>query len=451
MLDPSCGDGRFLVMHPKSVGVEGDPHAAAVVHARVPGALIHQGDFFAWAGNTLERFDCAAGNPPFIRYQQFNGAIREAALSLCARQGADFSSLTSSWAPFLVGTASLLRRGGRMAFVVPAEIGHAPYAAPLIRYLLSNFSTIQIVAIKEKLFPDLSEDCWLLYCNGFGGTSTFILLSELCRFQTMSRPPRGGKRVTISEWECTGQRLRPFLLSSDALELYNRLADSNATCRLSRLARIGIGYVTGANGFFHLRPSVANRLGIDDHFLIPAVRNGRDLVNQAISNDTVIQWRQDDDPNFLLRLTRNDSIPSSIKKYLDSDEGQRARLSYKCRNRDPWYVVPDVQIPDAFLSYMSGKFPSLVANDAGCVATNSVHVVRLRPGVNIAKLQLTWCDPLTQLSCELEGHPLGGGMLKLEPREASRVLIRRNSTRDRTEVNTLAKAVETMRCWRHYG
>jgi hypothetical protein len=30
---------------------------------------------------------------------------------------------------FLVATACSIR--GRMAFVVPAEIGHAPYAAPL--------------------------------------------------------------------------------------------------------------------------------------------------------------------------------------------------------------------------------------------------------------------------------------------------------------------------------
>jgi adenine-specific DNA-methyltransferase len=33
---------------------------------------------------------------------------------------------------FLVTTASLLKQGGRLAFVVPAEIGHAPYAAPLV-------------------------------------------------------------------------------------------------------------------------------------------------------------------------------------------------------------------------------------------------------------------------------------------------------------------------------
>ncbi|MBX9736561.1 MAG: N-6 DNA methylase, partial [Phycisphaerales bacterium] len=132
MLDPSCGDGRFLVAHTNSVGVEQDSLACQAVHARAPGSLIHQGDFFAWASQTHERFDCAAGNPPFIRFQRFTGQVREAALRLCRRHGAEFSSLSSSWAPFMVATATLLKPGGRMAFVVPAEIGHAPYAAPVL-------------------------------------------------------------------------------------------------------------------------------------------------------------------------------------------------------------------------------------------------------------------------------------------------------------------------------
>jgi adenine-specific DNA methylase len=117
LLDPSCGDGRFISGHCNSVGIDQDPQALRSAIARAPWASVREGDFFAWAANTGERFECAAGNPPFIRYQTFKGAVRERALSLCARLGAKFSGLTSSWAPFLVASASLLKPGGRMAFV----------------------------------------------------------------------------------------------------------------------------------------------------------------------------------------------------------------------------------------------------------------------------------------------------------------------------------------------
>jgi hypothetical protein len=38
-------------------------------------------------------------------------------------------------------------------------------------------------------------------------------------------------------------------------------------------------------------------------------------------------------------------------------------------------------------------------------------------------LALAFCCSLSQLSAEVEGHPLGGGMLKLEPSEAERTLV----------------------------
>jgi hypothetical protein len=55
-----------------------------------------------------------------------------------------------------------------MAFVVPAEIGHAPYGAPLLEYLVGHFAIVHVIAVRKKLFPDLSEDCWLLFADEYG-------------------------------------------------------------------------------------------------------------------------------------------------------------------------------------------------------------------------------------------------------------------------------------------
>ena len=61
LLDPSCGDGRFIALHPRSVGVEQEADLSRTARERAPGALIHEGDFFTWAMRTTERFECAAG------------------------------------------------------------------------------------------------------------------------------------------------------------------------------------------------------------------------------------------------------------------------------------------------------------------------------------------------------------------------------------------------------
>lgn len=452
LLDPSCGDGQFIALHTKSVGIEQDSQATQAASARAPWALVHEGDFFTWARETEERFECAAGNPPFIRYQTFKGAMRDRALSLCAQLGAQFTGLASSWAPFLVAASSLLKPGGRMAFVVPAEIGHAPYAGPVLEHLVQRFSSVQIIAVRAKLFPDLSEDCWLLYAEGYGGRTDALDFTVLDRFKPTKRPPPRGERIPIAVWRQTwGRRLRPFLISREARLLYQAVAEAPASQRFRDLATIGIGYVSGANDFFHLRPSEARRLRIPNHVLHPTVRNARALPDGDLTAAVVAGWREADDPMLLLRLQRGDEVSSSVRNYLESSAGKAARESYKCRNRSPWYAVPDVQVPDLILTYMSGRSASLVRNGAGCTCTNSVHSVRLRTKTHAAKILKAWEQSFTQLSCELEGHALGGGMLKLEPREAGRVLFAPARGGPELDPGLIGEALTTLRSWRHYA
>lgn len=451
ILDPSCGDGRFLQFHRSGVGVEQDAGAVTGARARAPWAQIHEEDLFTWARETSERFEALVGNPPFIRYQRFSGEIRERALDLCASLGVRFSSLTSSWAPFLVAAANLLKAGGRMAFVVPAEIGHAPYAVPLLEFLLNRFQFVQVVPVQEKLFPELAEDCWLLYAEGYGSAADFIKVSPIRRFRPTQSPPNGGPRVGIAEWGKWGHRLRPFVLPAAARELYRAYADDLKLPRLGDFAKVGIGYVTGDNEFFHLRPSTADRLGIPRDLLSPAVRNGRALSGESLTNRDVDAWLRDDEPVLLLRLEKGSRLSDPVRRYLATPAAKVAQEGYKCRNRDPWYVVPDVTVPDGFLSYMSGENAMLVANDAGCVCTNSVHAVTLKASTPLKHLQRRWRDPLTELSRELQGHPLGGGMLKLEPREATSVMLGNGGRTSKGDCQIIRDAIDTMRKWRHYG
>ena len=185
--------------------------------------------------------------------------------------------------------------------------------------------------------------------------------------------------------------------------------------------------------------------------LHPTVRNGRALPSKKLTQANVEGWLQADEPVLLLRLQKTTPIPAAVRRYLDSEAGQKAREAFKCRTRDPWYAVPDVKTPDFFMTYMSGLEPGLVRNDTDCTCTNSVHSVRFTKPEKTAQVQQQWTSPFVQLSCELEGHPLGGGMLKLEPREAGQILIPES---DRSLLDSgaiLNEAVSIMRQWRHYA
>lgn len=455
ILDPSCGDGEFLMAHHNAVGCELDPEHAATARTRAPAALVHGGDFFAWADETNERFSAVVGNPPFIRYQGFSGAIRDRALRQAARFGAELPALTSSWAPFVAASALLLDRGGRLAFVVPAEIGHASYAVPLIEALCASFGEVVVVAVREKIFPSLSEDAWILYADKYGASTEAVRLVTIDRLIARGPLPLGGRMVPLEALRQVRGRLRRYLLPIDVLEAYEFLERSEHVLRFGDVSSVGIGYVSGANDFFHLRPSFVKKVGINKRFLSPAVRRGASLPGTlALTERQVQRWIEDDEPVLLLRLPRDaKELPSPIRRYLDSAEGRDAREAYKCRVREPWWSVPDVTVPDGFLTYMSGETVSLVRNAAGCVATNSVHVVKLKGRRGFRALQTAFDSPLSRLSCEIEGHPLGGGMLKVEPREAQRLLLPmpEAQTRVRAASEALEHGISFMRAWRGYA
>jgi hypothetical protein len=124
-----------------------------------------------------------------------------------------------------------------------------------------------------------------------------------------------------------------------------------------------------------------------------------------------------------LPAVEKESLPEPIQRYLRLGEINGVADRYKCRKRKFWYVVPNVRVADAFLSYMSGEMPYFVSNPADLVAPNTVHVVRFLNGYNSSSVAAAWRNSLTKLSCELEGHALGGGLFKLEPSEAERILV----------------------------
>lgn len=318
-------------------------------------------------------------------------------------------------------------------------------------YLARHFSRVHIIAVRDKIFDDLSEDCWLLYAEGFGDSAQHFRFTPVGRHVGFAmRPPTQGMDVTLTEWRKWNSRLRPFLMPAESRATYEEVAALRTSVRLGAVARVGIGYVTGANDFFHLRPSEADALGIPEKLTHPTVRNGKALIGEAVTESTVRKWLLDDEPVLLLRLKKGQELPKAVRRYLDSDAGREARESYKCRTRDPWYVVPDVTVPDAFLSYMSGNGSALLANRAHCICTNSVHAVNLRGNLSSGELYRRWQDPVMRLSCEVEGHPLGGGMLKVEPREASRLLLAKRP-RSAVDDRAINAGIKAMRKWRHYG
>jgi len=436
VLDPSCGDGAFVGAAatrlaelgceiPQVWGVDLHPGAITAARSLFPTCRLVKSDFFALGPSELPQFDVVVGNPPFIRYQTFSGAARSAALSRTRDVGVNLARLSSSWAPFVIHSAAFLRRGGRLAMVVPAELGHAQYAQEVLRFLAQEFSRIKVCLFRQKLFPHLNEDAFLLLAEGRGTECGWFSVSSYENIDAALSGEDDERPVDLESVKSGRVRLLHYLLSSRVRGLYRYLREQNCVRRLGDVSDVGIGYVTGANDFFHVSQEEVARNRVSSKYLRPAVGS---LSKQAGLIFRRSDWeigRREGKKSYLLALppVREQLLPAGIRSHLDHGRASQIHLRFKCRVRDPWYSVPHVRKADAFLSYMSGGRPKLVLNPTGLVAPNTLHLVQFVERKYVKSVPAGWCSSLTSLSCEIEGHALGGGMLKLEPTEAERLLV----------------------------
>lgn len=432
VLEPSCGESAFLLaagerltalrgMPPRTGQLAGvELHVASAQRSRdlLAGAgfsaSVTTGDFFHYPPRAC--YDAVIGNPPYVRYQDFAGVARTVSREAALAQGVRLTGLASSWAAFAVHASLFLRPGGRLGLVLPAELLSVNYAAEVRAFLMRRFARVRLVLFKERVFPEVQEEVVLLLAEGEGPTDHCELLQlanaaaleDLGHMPYSWSPPVGGGKWT------------PALLSTDALEVYRAVEAGEGYNRLGDWGRITLGAVTGNNRFFALPPARAAELGLEDRDVVPLSPPGsRHLRAGTLS---LSAWRKLASVGQRTVLFRPGERPSpGARAYIAAGEATGAHETYKCRVRDPWWRVPLSPVADLLLTYMNAGAVQLATNRAGLHHLNSVHGVVLdRPNRQLGRdlLALSSLNSMTLLGAELVGRAYGGGMLKLEPREA---------------------------------
>lgn len=436
-MEPSCGDAAFLRAATDRLRDLGAPlpmsglasfgqvhgvelhqasaHYAAVVVTRagIP-ATIFEGDFFDLDADP--RFDVVIGNPPYVRYQDFAGAPRLKARRRAFEAGRPMSGLASSWAPFVLHAARFLAPGGRLALVLPAELLSVNYAGPVRSYLLESFAKVELILFEERVFPGVMEEVVLLLAEGPGASTDHFTVRELRGLDGLV----GDRRVS-SSWapRRTAEKWLPALLPTSAADAYAGLL-AGAFTSLGNWGSTHLGAVTGNNRFFTLTDEEAARHGLGPGDLISISPPGsRHLRGVTFSTQA---WREIGRAGGRVHLFWPHGVPSpAAQRYIDMGLALGVHRAYKCRVRSPWWRVPTIGKPDLLLTYMNHDTPRLVNNAANVSHLNSIHGVKLRAGLRTDGqdlLPVAALNSATVLGAELVGRAYGGGMLKLEPKEA---------------------------------
>lgn len=433
VFEPSCGDAEFLLAAGERLGalgsaapaVEGvELHGTSATHARrrlraagLPSSGVEVGDFFDLEAQPT--YDAVIGNPPYVRYQDFSGVNRQKSRALALRHKVPLTGLASSWASFTVHAAEFVAPTGRLGLVLPAELMTVNYAAPVRSFLLRRFGHVRLVLFEERVFPGVLEEVVLLMAEGTGGTDHFELFQSQDLMELAAMPGSTTWRPPSTEGKWLGA-----LLSVPSADAYRSATEGPSFTTLEKWGSTTLGMVTGDNGFFTLSPAevARRRLRADEVVAIspPGSRHLRALSLTAGSWEALGAGGQH---TYLFRPveTRLRALSPGARRLIAEGEAAGVDDRYKCRVRTPWWRVPTAATPDLFFTYMNNDAPQFATNPTGAKHLNSVHGVNLAaPYRRIGRslLPLAALNTITLLGAELVGRAYGGGMLKVEPKEA---------------------------------
>lgn len=439
VFEPSAGDAEFLIesvrrlrelsgdpaFEPTVHGVEIHKHSAQVGRSRIREAggrpRIQVNDFFMV--NSTKKYAAAIGNPPYVRYQDWSGVARLRSREAALRAGVSLTGLASSWAAFVIQGSSILQDGGRLGLVLPAELLSVNYAAPVRQFLFDHFRSLEIVLFDEQVFPEAEADVVLLLADGYNqGPTDHATIRQAKNAAGLADLETGMHWAPVDpagKWTGAG------LVTPAATMPLARLTAEKSFIDLESWGDTTLGMVTGNNRYFTLSPARIKELGIHRNELLrlspPGSSHLRGLV---LSDDMLARLGHDGKATRLFYPTATPS--AEAQAYIDAGHAAGVDQAYKCQVRKTWYRVPLVSPADLLLTCMNADTPRLTTNLAGVRHLNSIHGVYLKEDLRELGrelLPLASLNSITLLNAEMVGRTYGGGILKLEPKEADRWMM----------------------------
>ena len=437
VLEPSCGDGSFLSAIKKRdqlsfemqtntvTGIELDTIEAK--KAATYGFEIINEDFFSYYRDKIEgccTYDVILGNPPFIRYQNFDEKYRSVAFDLMKKHGFHPNRLTNIWLPFLLLSCEALSKTGRIGMVIPAELFQVDYAAEARNYLSSHFDQLTLVTFKKLVFDEIQQEIILLLGEKHADQKG-IRVVELNDLDELNRYDLNTiKHTETKVLNHDSDKWVKYYLTNEELGILQRLNNDVRIANAADLFEVNVGLVSGENDFFlsDWATIVERKLQSE----MKPIISRAEQVKGVILSDTEFAALRNAGKRVSIFMPDNlpvEELSKSAQDYIKWGEQKGFNKNYKCRIRKRWYIIPTSWKADAFLIRQANLYPKMILNSVGALVTDTLHKVRFLDGVDGKSVSAAFINTYTLALSETLGRSYGGGVLTFEPGEMRKIRI----------------------------
>ncbi len=390
------------------------------------GARFVKSDFLSLKDNSFlfKKFDAVIANPPYITYRKMTDGQKNNSIQLKNQLGISGGRYAGTWYYFLLKSFLYLKKGGRLAFVLPYALIDAEYAEGLREFIANNFQRSAVFAFGDRLFLDqgTKERVVVLVAEGWmedpiSNRMEAFYVKDLSQFRDKIDDFSRGIKPTPYLGSDIGN-VKGRISNSDT-NLLNSLKSHSLCSRLGDFVDLKIGLVAGDIDFFTFNRSKIKLHGLKEKHFLPMLRSFRNNLGLKFNSNDLKDNILEDGHVFLLDYKNEFLRDKEYIGYLETYDLTKVSKNRTMQRREVWCHVDDGLVPDAFLTYMAINGPRLVVNDCKVNSFNNIHRVYFKKRTTITYKKLIAISLLTaftQSVAELEAKQYGSKTLKIEPK-----------------------------------
>lgn len=433
IFDPATGNGAFfdalLKLEKNDVRFYGTDIDAKVLDARVyqnSRCQIELRDFIKNPPN--RKFKAIIGNPPYIRHHRLNEETKIFLRRLCRKiTGFTIDGRAGYHIYFLVQALNLLETGGRLAFIMPADVCEGGSAKKLWSWIVENFCLEAVVTFAEAAapFPNVDTNAIIFFIKNEMPQTSF------CWAKVTHKNERDLIDFVFSDFkqsafpgiEVISRQINEAIGTGLSRPL--RETDGDENFYLSDFADVMRGIATGANEFFFLTKQQVESIGIPSEFLKRAVGRTKDVSGDVLTEADLENLDNKNRPTYLLSINGHSDFPKTIIDYLEIGENLGLPNRALIRQRKPWYKMEKRIVPPILFAYLGRRSTRFIKNEANVLPLTSFLCVY--PFYSDKKhLENLWQalnhkDTLKNL--KLVSKSYGSGAIKVEPNNLRKLPI----------------------------
>lgn len=370
-----------------------------------------------------KKYDGIICNPPYLKFHDYDNKeiLKEVKRNLKYK----FNGFTNLYTLFLLKSIFQLKKGGRIAYIIPSEFLNSDYGKLVKTYLLKTKTLrhLFVIDFKENVFDDAMTTASILLLakdknNSEIGITNIQSKSDLQLIEKYinSYPNAKGEFTYKPSQLDANVKWRQYYQVQNSANYKNLVP-------FSTYAKVVRGIATGSNEYFTFRKSKAEKYAIPIENLLPCICKAKDVKGNFFTKSDYENLIENDELAYL--FNGKNSKNKMVSEYIVLGEHEKVNEKYLTKNRKPWYAIENRPPAPIWVSVFNRNGIKFIKNEANISNLTTFHCV-YPTNMDLfsdVPIDLLFAYLLTDVAKEIfsdNRREYGNGLKKFEPNDLNK-------------------------------